>query len=135
MPIPASIASLGLLNCCSTPLTVIVPSSGRCIPYRIFISVDLPAPFSPTSAWISPGTTEKLIRSLAMTPGKRLVMSDSDTAGAVSGGGCSMFAAVSTWLLLLRGPSRADPAAARGAGHRGLPGPPRSERLRPGRLQ
>ncbi len=27
-----------------------VPSSGRWTPYRIFISVDLPAPFSPTTA-------------------------------------------------------------------------------------
>src|SRR5262245_24410961 len=37
----------------------------------------LPAPFSPSSAWISPGCTSKLIRSLATTPGNRFVMSRS----------------------------------------------------------
>ena len=30
------------------------PRSGRCTPPRMRISVDLPAPFSPTMAWISP---------------------------------------------------------------------------------
>jgi hypothetical protein len=31
----------------------------------IFISVDLPAPFSPSTAWISPGITSRLTRSFA----------------------------------------------------------------------
>src|SRR5205823_14879264 len=30
------------------------PASGRIAPLRTFISVDLPAPFSPTRAWTSP---------------------------------------------------------------------------------
>src|SRR5512133_1446598 len=39
------------------------------IPNRMFISVDLPAPFSPSTAWISPGLTRRLTRSLALTAG------------------------------------------------------------------
>ena len=35
------------------------PASGEYTPARIFIKVDLPAPFSPTSAWISPVVHEK----------------------------------------------------------------------------
>src|SRR5687767_7157749 len=38
------------------------------------IAVDLPAPFSPTSAWIVPGVTTRCRSSLARTPPKRLVM-------------------------------------------------------------
>ena len=53
---------------------VIVPSSGFCIPYRIFISVDLPAPFSPTTACTSPGRTTRSTSRLATTPGNRLPM-------------------------------------------------------------
>src|SRR3989442_11050464 len=45
------------------------------MPPRTLISVDLPAPFSPTSAWISPEWRSKETRSSASTPGKRLEMS------------------------------------------------------------
>src|SRR3954470_11146713 len=41
----------------------------------IFISVDLPAPFSPSTAWISPGSTRRRMRSLALTAGYCLLMS------------------------------------------------------------
>src|SRR5450759_3051768 len=37
----------------------------------MFIKVDLPAPFSPTNAWTSPGSTSKSTLSSACTPGKR----------------------------------------------------------------
>src|SRR5580765_1626350 len=40
----------------------------------MFISVDLPAPFSPSSAWTSPALRSKSTWSLATTPGNRLVM-------------------------------------------------------------
>src|SRR6516162_9778642 len=43
------------------------PESGRSAPLRIFMSVDLPAPFSPTSAWTSPG------RSVRSTPRRACV--------------------------------------------------------------
>src|SRR5690606_12233758 len=44
------------------------------------MSVDLPAPFSPTMAWISPARTARLTSELATTPGKRLVIPRSSTA-------------------------------------------------------
>src|ERR1700680_945887 len=40
----------------------------------MFISVDLPAPFSPRRTWTSPGSRVRSMWSLARTPGKRLVM-------------------------------------------------------------
>jgi len=39
-----------------------------------FMSVDLPAPFSPTTAWISPARTARLTSLSAFTPGNVLVM-------------------------------------------------------------
>ena len=44
------------------------------MPLSTFISVLLPAPFSPTSAWISPLSTWRLTLSRAFTPGKVFVM-------------------------------------------------------------
>src|SRR5215210_1860924 len=41
------------------------------------MAVDLPAPFSPTMAWMVPGATARLTRSLASTSPKRLVISRS----------------------------------------------------------
>src|SRR5947208_11429313 len=47
------------------------------------INVDLPAPFSPSSAWISPRPRSKSTASLARTPGNRFVMPRSSrTRGA-----------------------------------------------------
>src|SRR6478735_6901046 len=46
------------------------------------MSVDLPAPFSPTIAWTVPLSTVSAMSLLATTPGKRLVMPSSRTAGA-----------------------------------------------------
>src|SRR6478735_950007 len=51
------------------------------MPYRVFIRVDLPAPFSPTRACTVPRRTLKVMSELATTPGKRLVMPVSSTAG------------------------------------------------------
>ena len=50
----------------------------------MLISVDLPAPFSPSSACTSPARTSRSMRSLATTPGNTLVIPRSST----SGGGC-----------------------------------------------
>ena len=58
-------------------------SSGWCMPYSVFISVDLPAPFSPTIAWMVPARTRRLTSWLAMTPGKRLLDPTSSTANVV----------------------------------------------------
>ena len=40
----------------------------------MFISVVLPAPFSPSNPWISPRPTSRSIPSFAVTPGKRFVI-------------------------------------------------------------
>ncbi len=80
IPMPAAMASAGVLNETCCPSTRMVPSSGFCTPYRIFISVDLPAPFSPTSAWIVPDSIVMSTSWLATTPGKRLPMSRSSMA-------------------------------------------------------
>src|SRR5712671_6493777 len=50
------------------------PSSGAKRPQRSLTSVDLPAPFWPTSTWTSPRRMARSIRSSASTPGNRLVV-------------------------------------------------------------
>src|SRR4051812_31632959 len=52
--IPAARAAAGPASTVSCPRTRSAPRSGRWTPPRIFTSVDLPAPFSPTSACASP---------------------------------------------------------------------------------
>ena len=74
MPIPTAIASAGEWKATCLPLTAMVPSSGWCMPYSVFISVDLPAPFSPTSACTVPRRTVMLMSEFATTPGNRLVI-------------------------------------------------------------
>src|SRR3954453_13858168 len=74
MPMPALMASALEVKWCVTPSRTISPSSGRYRPYRQFISVDLPAPFSPSSACTSPARTSRSIRSFAVKSPKRFVM-------------------------------------------------------------
>src|SRR5215510_13229321 len=50
----------------------------------IFISVDLPAPFSPSTAWICPGATVRLTPSLALTAGYCLPMPISSSRGGAA---------------------------------------------------
>src|SRR5438067_9954841 len=59
MLMPATCASCGLRRCASRPAIRIDPASRGYTPLRIFISVLLPAPFSPTSACTSPGQAVK----------------------------------------------------------------------------
>src|SRR5689334_5556891 len=73
-------ASRGERKMTGLPWTRISPSSGRYSPASTFISVLLPAPFSPSSAWTSPGRRSKLTRSLARTPGNRLTTPRISTA-------------------------------------------------------
>ena len=54
------------------PSRRISPRSPDEAPVMILISVDLPAPFSPISAWISPGSTRKSTFSSALTAGVAL---------------------------------------------------------------
>src|SRR5438046_3966146 len=79
MPMPEAMASFGLVNVTSRPSRRIRPSSGWYRPYRMFMSVVLPAPFSPSSAWISPSSTTRSTWSLATTPRNRLVIPSSSS--------------------------------------------------------
>src|ERR1700756_3184971 len=56
----------------------------------MFIRVDLPAPFSPSSAWTSPSRRSKSMWSLARTPGNCFVMPRNSRTGVSSMGGDSM---------------------------------------------
>ncbi len=66
---PAFVASVTVIAGRSIPSTRMRPWLGAVTPPRIFISVDLPAPFSPTRPMISPGATDRLTSARAVTPG------------------------------------------------------------------
>src|SRR5262245_48067379 len=53
------------------------------MPAKIFMSVDLPAPFSPTTARTAPARTSSETRSNARTPGKLLLTSRTSNSGRV----------------------------------------------------
>src|ERR671922_2022441 len=80
------------------------------------MSVDLPAPFSPRSAWTSPRRTSRSMWSFARTPGNRFVMPRSSRIGrsgsAIPGDpkGAGRARPLRTDLLFLAG-RRLDPAA------------------------
>src|SRR6516162_546663 len=80
---PAAMASWGLAKWHSSPSRRITPRSGRWTPPRMRISVDLPAPFSPMTAWISPYATSKSTPSSATVAPNRLLMPSALTAGPV----------------------------------------------------
>src|SRR6266511_5099642 len=79
---PCSRAARGESMRAGRPSTRISPASGRVMPERMMISVDLPAPFSPSRQWTSPRRRATETSSFASTPGKRFVMPTSSTAGA-----------------------------------------------------
>src|SRR5579875_4039469 len=64
------------------PSTSIVPPSGRWAPVMTLMSVDLPAPFSPTSAWTSPARRSNETPFSAWTPAKDLRISERRRRGA-----------------------------------------------------
>src|SRR5262249_31270552 len=68
-------------NCWASRRTT--PGWGRWTPPRMRISVDLPAPFSPTTAWISPNATSKSTPSSATVAPNRLLTPSALTAGPV----------------------------------------------------
>src|SRR5436190_5042701 len=114
MKIPDSNASRGERNRTSSPRTSTVPSSGRYSPVRTLHRVVLPAPFSPSSAWISPGRTSKVTRSLATTPGNCLLMLRAARAGTAEAGGPSEGGAAGSELTV-PAPSSMRLRLARGA--------------------
>src|SRR5512134_1996609 len=58
------------------------PESGIWSPASTRIRVDLPAPFSPTNAWISPGHRSKLTRSTATVEPNDFVTSRNERTGS-----------------------------------------------------
>src|SRR5262245_26623618 len=80
---PTAMASWGLAKWHSCPSRRTTPRSGRWTPPRMRISVDLPAPFSPTTAWISPNATSKSTPSSATVAPNRLLTPSALTAGPV----------------------------------------------------
>ena len=66
---PAAIAPGTVIAASARPSMRITPVEGLTTPPSTFISVDLPAPFSPTRPITSPGATERLTPSSATTPG------------------------------------------------------------------
>src|SRR5581483_138571 len=79
---PCSSAVRGESIDTSRPSIRIAPASGRIRPERMPISVDLPAPFSPSRQCTSPPRSARSIRSFARTPGNDFVMPRSSTSGA-----------------------------------------------------
>src|SRR5215217_2096782 len=84
MPMPAASASRGERKCTGRPSIAMRPSYWPCRPAMIFISVDLPAPFSPTRPWISPARSTKSTSRKAATPPNDLEMPRSSSGGAAS---------------------------------------------------
>ena len=85
MPSPSSIAALADAVVSCSPAISTTPSSGTTVPLAMPSNVDLPEPFSPSTAWISPARTSSDTSSLACTGPYRLETPRSDrTVGAPS---------------------------------------------------
>src|SRR5262245_17923267 len=82
MPMPAATASRGVASRIGVPSRTISPASGMTRPARMFISVDLPAPFSPRTPSTSLAASDSDTSSLATTPGKLFVTPRSSSRGA-----------------------------------------------------
>src|SRR4051812_13772156 len=78
---PRFSAFLGEVNVTSAPSRRISPSSGRCTPDRILMSVDLPAPLSPSRQCTSPGATATETSRRARTVPKNLLTRRSSIRG------------------------------------------------------
>ena len=72
MPMPMAIASLADENFTGLPSIRISPDVGLYRPHSTFMSVLLPAPFSPRSVCTSPCSTVRHTSALASTPGNCL---------------------------------------------------------------
>ncbi len=65
---PAALAAAGDANETGRPSSSIRPSSGATTPAMILIRVDLPAPFSPSTAWMRPASITRPASCNARTP-------------------------------------------------------------------
>src|SRR5438105_11730517 len=71
---PSARESAGCMRGTARPETPNDPESGATAPVMILMSVDLPAPFSPTSAWTSPCRRSNDTPRSARTPENDFVM-------------------------------------------------------------
>src|SRR5260370_27336518 len=78
---PDSRACRGLAKCTRRPSTSTSPLVGFSTPVRILITVDLPAPFSPSRQWISLGCSDSERFFTAVTPKNRFVTPRNSTTG------------------------------------------------------
>src|SRR5213594_926410 len=81
---PSARASRGLRISTARPLIRISPASFEYAPLRIFISVDFPAPFSPSRRWTAPASSVRSTPSSATTPGNTLRMPRISSTGAAA---------------------------------------------------
>src|SRR3954468_13988441 len=81
--IPACWAARGEANATGSPRSPTWPSSSWCPPVISLISVDLPAPFSPTSACTDPACSSIETSSSARTPANRLLADVTANTGVV----------------------------------------------------
>ncbi len=81
---PARRAASGLRNSTGAPLSSICPASGGSRPLSRLMIVLLPAPFSPTSAWTSPGRSSRSTPCSTSTPPNRLRMPVPRRVGAAT---------------------------------------------------
>src|SRR5690349_12724743 len=103
---PLCFESLTPLKTTGLPSIWMSPSSGAYTPPRIFISVLLPAPFSPIRASTSPALSESETPCSATTPGKRLVMPCIFNRSGVSLGEASLMAGGTCFLARFRSLNR-----------------------------
>ena len=82
--IPALVASLGVRKCTGLPCQKISPPLGSQMPEIVLISVDLPAPLSPTRAVTWPAGMSRSMSVSACTGPKFLPMPRSRSSGSAS---------------------------------------------------
>ena len=87
MPWPMAASGPGIAT--ASPRISSRPPSGRCSPAATFIRVDLPAPFSPITTWISPfrNSTETPLR--AWIPWKCFEMSTIERKLSMASSACA----------------------------------------------
>ncbi len=68
LTMPARLAAAGLSSTRGWPESSMVPASGLTTPAITLMSVNLPAPFSPSTAWMRPRPHSRRASSRARTP-------------------------------------------------------------------
>src|ERR1700729_992609 len=91
----------------SSPLRTIPPESGRWKPQRILISVDLPAPLSPSRPSTSPLRRCRLTSRSAVTGPKRLAMCSTRSTSSSAAVGPTTFSAATVRSTTAVPPARA----------------------------